>query len=397
MPTPDEVADFYDTHPYPPPVEGLEVTLAGWDDTARRIEHFRHWPTVPYREEREILIAGCGTSQAARWAARYPQANVLGIDVSSSSLETTRSLARKHEIDNLELREVPIEEVATLQRLFDQIVCTGVLHHLADPLTGLRALRDALTPDGALQLMVYASYGRSGISMMREFSSRLGVQTSPREIEELVQTLKELPLGHPMSHVLRETPDFRDPDALADALLNPRETSYTVPELFDLLTDGGLRFARWVRHGPYRPQCGIMSRLPHGERVAALEEVDQFAAMELFRGTMVRHSLIAHRDDSPLPASPIGWSGEAWQTYVPLVPATVIVVRDRVPPGMAAAVINRAHVDRDLVSFLDAEELAVFGAIDNRSAMGELPGVTPELFERLWLHDLVLIDATRAG
>jgi hypothetical protein len=245
--------------------------------------------------------------------------------------------------------------------------------------------------------MVYAKYGRFGISMMRELSSMLGVETTPQDIEDLVRTLRELPLGHPMSHVLRQIPDFRDPDALADALLNPRETSFTVPELFDLLEDGGLRFARWVRQAPYRPQCGIMGRLPHAARMAGLDDVDQFTAMELFRGTLTRHALIAHRDSSPLPHPLIDWTGEDWRTYVAMVPATVITVEDRLPPGMAAAVINRAHVDSDLVCFLHAAELAVFNAIDDGTALGDLEGGTAELFERLWLQDLVLIDATKTG
>lgn len=393
MPIVDEIAAFYDAHPYPPPVDDLEASLTGWDEMRRRVEHFRHWPSVPYREDRTILVAGCGTSQAARWAARHPGASVLGIDVSLSSLEATERLARQHSLDNLELRQLPIEEVGSIGHSFDQVVCTGVLHHLADPGRGLKALHEALAPGGALQLMVYARYGRFGLSLLREFSQMLGVGTSAREVEDLVQTLRELPAGHPMSHVLRETADFRDRDAIADALLNPRETSYTVPELLDLIGDAGLRFARWVRQAPYHPQCGIMRELPHAERIAPLSAADQFAAMELFRGTIARHSLIAHRGDSPLPVG-IDWDGRVSSGYVPMVPRTVVVVEDRLPPGMAAAVINRAHTDRDLVCFLTAEERAVFGAIDGETPLGEIVGATPQLIERLWMHDLVMVDAT---
>jgi SAM-dependent methyltransferase len=390
----DEIADFYDSHPYPPPVESLEKSLKGWDETTKRVEHFRHWPTVPYRAERNILVAGCGTSQAARWAARFPEATVVGIDVSRSSLDAERRLAERHGLDNLELRELSIEEAADLRQTFDQIICTGVLHHLTDPVLGLKALRSVLAPDGALQLMVYAAYGRFGIDMMRDYGRRIGLTTTEEEIEELRQTLSEIPLGHPMSHVLREARDFQDDDALADALLNPRERSYTVPEAFDLLDAGGFRFARWLRQAPYRPQCGVMSRLPHGERIARMAEVDQYAAMELFRGTIPRHSLIAHRDDSPLQSPLLDWDGEGWLDYVALIPPTAVVVEDGVPPGIAAAVINRAHVDRDLVCFLGSDELSLFRAIDGETRLRDLAGVSAGLIERLWMHDLVMIDAS---
>jgi SAM-dependent methyltransferase len=394
MPPRDEIADFYDSHPYPPPLENIEKSLEGWDERRKRVEHFRHWPTVPYPGERDILVAGCGTSQAARWAARYPEATVVGIDVSRSSLDAERRLAERHGLDNLELRELSIEEAADLRQTFDQIICTGVLHHLTDPVLGLKALRSVLTPDGALQLMVYAGYGRFGIDMMRDYGRRLSLGTAEEEIEELRRALSEIPLGHPMSHVLREARDFQDPDALADALLNPRETSYTVPALFDLLDAGGFRFARWVRQAPYLPQCGIMSRLPHGERIARMAEVDQYAAMELFRGTISRHSLIAYRDDSPLPSPLLEWEGDGWRAYVALIPPTVVVVEDGVPPGIAAAVINQAHVDRDLVCFLSSDELSLFRAIDGETRLGDLAGASAGLIERLWLHDLVMIDAS---
>jgi SAM-dependent methyltransferase len=316
----------------------------------------------------------------------------VGTDVSPSSLEAEHQLAEQHDLDNLELVELPIEQVASLDREFDLVVCTGVLHHLADPVVGLRALRAVLAPTGALHLMVYATYGRTGISMVRDLASLVGVDAD--DVDSLVELLREVPQGHPISHLLREARDFGDRDALTDALLNPRERSYTVPEVFDLLQGGGARFSRWVRQAPYRPQVGIMRELTLGSRIAALDEIDQYAVMELFRGTINRHSLIAYRDDSHLPDPPVDWVG-GWGRHVPMIPGTVIVVQENLPPGMAAAVINRAHTDRDLVCFLDAGELAVFSAIDGTTATHAIPGASRELFERLWLHDLVIVDASQ--
>ena len=64
-----------------------------------------------------------------------------------------------------------------LNESFDQIICTGVLHHLAEPDAGLSALRGVLNPDeGAMHVMVYAPYGRTGIYMLQEFCRRIGDQ-----------------------------------------------------------------------------------------------------------------------------------------------------------------------------------------------------------------------------
>ena len=306
----------------------------------------------------------------------------------------TQRLGERYGLANLELHQMPIEEAGTLGTSFDQIVCTGVLHHLVDPEVGLRALRDVLAPTGAIHLMVYASYGRFGVYLLQDFCRRLGVTPTPDDIADLVSTLRELPMGHPLSHLLRNTPDFAHDDALADALLNPRDRSYTVPDVLRLVEGADLRFGRWVRQAPYRPQCGALSELPHGRRIAALPEPEQFAAVELFRGTMTRHSLIAYRADSPLPAQPIRWDDDAWRSFVPIRPTTVTLVEERLPPGVAGVMINRAHTDRDLVCFLDTEERRVVEQLDDERPLGDMRGASADLFRRLWWHDLVMIDVT---
>jgi SAM-dependent methyltransferase len=53
------------------------------------------WPTEKPRADRDILVAGCGTSQAAAYAIREPDAHVTGIDISEASLGHMRGLQRK--------------------------------------------------------------------------------------------------------------------------------------------------------------------------------------------------------------------------------------------------------------------------------------------------------------
>src|SRR5215510_3801638 len=157
------VQDFYEWFPYPRPIDSLEkYRRLGQDRQTRRTDYHLFWPARPYREDESILIAGCGTSQAAKHALRWPAAHVIGIDFSATSVRCTEELKRKYDLNNLQVRQLPIERVSDLEMSFDQIICTGVLHHLADPDAGLSALRGALKPDGAMHLMVYAPYGRAG-------------------------------------------------------------------------------------------------------------------------------------------------------------------------------------------------------------------------------------------
>lgn len=394
MPDPpsDPIEAFYEEHPYPPPVDDLSAPRAA-DRDGRRVAHHLVWPERPVPESATWLVAGCGTSQAARHAATNPHIRVVGIDVSATSVEHTRRLADHHGLANLAVHQLPIERVDELGEPFDHVVCTGVLHHLVDPAAGLAALRGVLAPGGAITLMVYAPFGRIGVHLIQEYCRRLGVTPTPAELADLVATLRELPSGHPFGHALRESRDFHDDDALADALLNPRDRAYTVPELFGLLDEAGMRFGRWVRQAPYLPDCGSISETPHGARIASLPPVEQYAALELFRGTIARHTVIAF-DSGEEVSGRLDFSGPGADEWVPIVPDTVIAVEERLPPGAAAALLNRAHVATDLVLFVDRNQLGVFRSIDGVRRIGELGPDARPFVERLWRHDHVVIDAS---
>jgi SAM-dependent methyltransferase len=390
-----EVQDFYERYPYPRPVESLEKYRERWRDPQRRCADFRlFWPARSYREDHSILIAGCGTSQAAKHALRWPAAQVTGIDFSATSVRCTEDLKRKYSLDNLHLRQLPIDRVDELGATFDQIVCTGVLHHLPDPDAGLRALRGVLKPDGAMEVMLYAPYGRAGIYLLQDFARRLGIRATDEEIRDLVVALRALPPGHPLESLLREAPDFRHEASLADALLHPQDRAYSVPQVFEFLEKGGLTFGRWIRQAAYSPRCGVLASIPQASRMAQLSPVEQYAAAELFRGTMLRHSLAAYRSDGP-GAQVVSFAGDAWLRYVPIRMPDTIAVQERLPAGAAAVLINRAHTYRDLILPIDATEKRLFDAIDGKRSIGDIAGSGARaFFERLWWYDQVVFDAS---
>jgi SAM-dependent methyltransferase len=404
-----EVRDFYDRYPYPPPVDNLERYQQLWQDPQRRrVDYHLFWPNRSYREDQSILIAGCGTSQAAKHALRWPKAQVTGIDCSATSMHHTEKLKRKHKLTNLRVHHLEIERVNDLGMSFDQIVCTGVLHHLVDPDAGLRALRSALKPDGVMHLMVYAPYGRAGIYMLQEFCRRVGMHASDGEIRDLIRALGALPSGHPLQTLLTHAPDFRREAALADALLHPQDRAYSVSQLFNFIENAGLTFGRWLRQAAYSVRCGVIAKIPQATRMARLSLTEQSAAIELFRGTMVRHSVVAYRNDSPTDPRQLNFAGDSCLDYVPIRMSDTICVQDHLPPGAAAVLINQTHTDRDLFLPIDSIEKRLFDAIDGirtiRDIVEKIPlsshrttnvDIARDFFERLWWHDQVVFDASQ--
>src|SRR5882762_2136165 len=185
----EEVRCFYERMPYPAPLTSLEEYRELYNDPDRRRALFHLiWPSEQQRANQEILVAGCGTSQAARYALREPDSRITAIDISETSLHHTRKLKQKYKLGNLELHHLSILDVQTLKKTFDQVICTGVLHHLSDADLGLQNLRNVLNPEGAMQIMVYARYGRTGIYMLQAYCRLLDIAPSNRELQDLSAT-----------------------------------------------------------------------------------------------------------------------------------------------------------------------------------------------------------------
>ena len=87
--------------------------------------------------------------------------------------------------------------------------------------------------------------------------------------------------------------------------------------------------------------------------------------------------------------------------------ADTIVVKERLPVGAAAVLINPSHSHTDLFLPIDAAEERLFGAIDGARSIGEIArsegaGSRPidrgrMFFERLSEYDQVVFDATAAA
>ena len=99
----DPVQSQYEKWPYPVPPDDLTsprfgVPYSRYQDLQDL--YWAFWPDRPHRQDLDILVAGCGTAAAAAYAFLHPQARVVGIDVSSSSLAHEEFLKRKHALQN---------------------------------------------------------------------------------------------------------------------------------------------------------------------------------------------------------------------------------------------------------------------------------------------------------
>src|SRR4051812_20774058 len=112
----DAVQAQYEAWVHPPPVSDLaEAVGAGGSDHSDPANIRRKlWPRNIEPAALEMLVAGCGSNQAAFLAFTNRESHVVGIDISDASLDHEQMLKDKYALDNLDLRQLPVEHVDEL-------------------------------------------------------------------------------------------------------------------------------------------------------------------------------------------------------------------------------------------------------------------------------------------
>ena len=329
------VASQYEKWVYPFPIADLDAP-----DVRARSDFERNWytfwPDRAPREDLDVLVAGCGSNAAARYAFNHPKARVTGIDLSSASLAHEAYLKDKHRLDNLTLRQARIEDVASLARDFDFIDASGVLHHLPDPVGGLRALARVLRPEGTISVMVYGQYGRTGVYMLQEMFRLLGLGQTEQDVVAVKQALASLPKHHAIQDYIGRAPDLKYDAGLVDSFLHRQDRAYTVAQCLDFARQAGTTFMHWWENILYYPEGQLNVNHDFYRRVNALPEQSIWQFMELFNGTLGQHNFCVCHPARPTSSYQINFGTGAFMDYVPFLRCREVAPKADVPAGCIA-------------------------------------------------------------
>lgn len=357
-PLSDVVSNQYETWVYPEPIDDLPGWMeSNWQWFDPRISHRLLWPDRSYTPELDILIAGCGTSQAAVFAYSNPSATVVAIDVSQSSLDHHQRLMETYGLSNLELHRLPIENVNSLGKTFDLIVSSGVLHHLADPQAGMSALGGVLRPDGVIGIMLYAKYGRLGVEMMQDVFREMGLRQDQASIETVRETLTALPNGHPLHSYVEIAPDLQYDAGLVDTFLHGRDRNYTVADCLELVEESGLVFQDWLLKSPYYPFATEDSNF--ASVIAEMPLRRQWSIMERVNFRNGCHFFTACHPERSLGSYVIDLSSENFSSYVPHF-------------RHACSMVGTKLLRYDWSMQLDHDQLAFVELIDGHRSIAEI-------------------------
>ena len=240
-----DLTEQYNNYIYPKPTENLSeewIKKNRFQICDPNYCWHRLWPEKPYSSKRlDILIAGCGSDQAAILAKCNPNHNFVGIDLSENSLEHEKKLIRENKIENLKLYRNDFRSVK-FKNKFDYIISSGVIHHLDDPGTGLKYFNQNLKDEGVIYIMVYGDKKSYATNQVKQLFKKLNLKQNQESINFVMSTIRKLNNLHP-AKIFAETEikqDLSHPSGVVDFFLHKKENFFSIKELIKLLNENKL-------------------------------------------------------------------------------------------------------------------------------------------------------------
>ena len=129
---------------------------------------------------------------------------------------------------NIRFARGDILELGALAERFHLIECSGVLHHMRDPMAGWRVLLALLEPGGFMKLGLYSELARRHIVAAREKVAGMPVRAAR-------QHLLALPAADPARKVTTLR-DFYSASGARDLVLHVQEHRFTIPQLASMMS-----------------------------------------------------------------------------------------------------------------------------------------------------------------
>ena len=202
--------------------------------------YIRSNQTKSTNEKLNILIAGCGTGIQILEASRYSNCEVTAIDLSKTSISYAKRKIEEYGMSNINFIEMDLLELTHLNKKFDLIECSGVLHHMKNPEKGLANLIESLETNGFLKLGFYSKYARQEIIKARELITGKEIEPNIDAIRNfrnnvLNGTIKQI-------NKIRNWSDFYSTSMCRDLCFHTQEKCYSLIEIKNMLENANLEF-----------------------------------------------------------------------------------------------------------------------------------------------------------
>jgi len=293
-----KIKEQYNLYTYPEPIEEMQKAIDnGYIDlTDASLFWDIFFPDKTYKDNLNVFIAGCGTNQAVYLALANPNWKIYGIDLSENSIDFVNKQIKKYNLKNLNVEMKDIFEITNKDE-YDLVISTGVIHHTKDPKLALKILSSATKKDGALCIMVYAKYFRTGVYDLQKIFRYLGIKQDADGIKFVKNYIENiLPDDHIAKKFYKSTPSDID-TAIIDTWLNPQDIAYDANDLKELIRGTGAYFQNWLDNLFCYPQAHF-DDLKNDIDLSLLDHLDPIDNMDFTQSTMLqakKHTFILRK------------------------------------------------------------------------------------------------------
>lgn len=309
------VQGLYNTYPFPP-----EPLL---DEPPPGYNWRWNWNAAysfctgrkPSRQNIRILDAGCGTGVGTEYLIYLnPEAEIVGIDLSEKALDVAQKRCQQSGVvrSGVSFQQLHLENAAQLPGSFDYINCVGVLHHLPDPIAGIKALASKLAAGGLFHIFVYAELGRWEIQLMQQAIALLQGEKKG-DYRDGVKVGRQIFASLPENNRLvkqekeRWSMENHRDESFADMYVHPQEMDYNIRTLFQLIDAAGLEFIGFS-NPLYWQLERLLGKAPELlERAQNLTERDRYRLIEILDPEITHYEFFLAKP----PFSRTDWSEEA--------------------------------------------------------------------------------------
>lgn len=241
----------YESYPYPRWNGVLRQSPCSLKDYLAQLGISLNVEGLNGKLELDVLVAGCGTGLSTiRIAMCLVSANILALDLSKTSLCFAQRKTRAMGYENVCFGQGDILALESLDRQFDFIECGGVLHHMADPMAGLRALTNVCRPGGLMRIALYSKKARKTLEAVGPFIRGRAVDDSPKELRKArhhyIEYCRDRSVPEVTLRDISTSTDFFNLSMFHDLVFNVQEVGFDITDVFDSVKKLGLRFAGFV-------------------------------------------------------------------------------------------------------------------------------------------------------
>jgi len=250
--------NFFDAYPSPHPFNVKERIENGYRQPFDIVDEYNLiFPDKGSKKNtvENVLIFGCGHTEAVFHALRNPKINFLGIDISNNAINSANKFIVDNNLENIKFEKIDLLDFNS-EINFDIIYANNIFQYLEDPLDGFHKCYSLLSESGTVVCSLPSSYYYSEINIMRKKLINLGYSyLDDDSINEAFNIVSGLGGIHPASVRMLDNDKFIDKKDFISRFLVPIFSCFSIDDIFSLIRESNFYFQSWYSNSLYYPSA----------------------------------------------------------------------------------------------------------------------------------------------